>query len=744
MKNHEFSNPQKLSASLEHEINFLPQTMKFKKSLPLPSAVKPFKLDNKMRLVHFVDNKALVVLDNNEPRKLTFEGGPREVYVEGLAEPIILGFDGKPVEFEVNGKRHSMKFGTPAREIYINDYPYEAKFGGPPFEAMLDDGRIYNIRLSGPPPQVVVGDKPEYELFAKIQGGNDPLHKKSEFSDSKMETKYQFSESSSGSVLQDVDMRIKPENMKMLQDSIPGDNDMKDVDWRKIPPLNEAASTMSQPKIWSVHENWKEDKTDLSDVRRNLNKREIGQVSVDRSDRQQMKFDDVSSVHRWKEPPSYSDIKLGENLHNAQPHHEWENIQPYEQSDKVNWAHKDYRESRILGGHHPKADDTDHLEHVSSIHHTEHNCSSDIQHPEHSSVHYPIDGTSTTYHEHASAVHHLEHSSTALQAEQGSDSHHSKHGFVHTERVPLVYHSENKPLYHHEHEPSTYHPEHEPPVLHSKGEPSSHHHQRGPLVYHPEPRLAVDHSECSPVKHHVEHGPTIHHTECGPLLPHLEHGSGIHHSEHNTTRHNLEHDSTMHQSEHGPALHYMEQHPALHHPEQAPAIHHAKHAVATHPQEQVHNSEYGPTMPHTQGPAVRCLEQEAPMHHLKNNPPIHQPEQIPTLHHPELGSIHISQGNNPEHLESNLYEYDSRHIHQRMSCPPSRPPFFNHRVRLRLRGVRYGAGIHPNFRERSHDLFIGSSRRPLLRDPQPQRYIRPPRPLLPLPRFHVPDSVSRG
>ncbi|XP_035216033.1 uncharacterized protein LOC118189518 isoform X2 [Stegodyphus dumicola] len=758
MKNHEFSNPQKLRANLEHEINFQPQTMKFKNTLPLPSAVKPFKLDNKMRLVHFVNNKALVVLDNNEPRELTFEGEPREVYVEGLAEPIILGFDGKPVEFEVNGKRHSMKFGTPAREIYINDYPYEAKFGGPPFEARLDDGQIYNIRLSGPPPQVVVGDKPEYELFAKTQGGNNPLHKKSEFSDSKMETKYQFSESSTGSVLQDVDMRIKPENMKMLQDNIPSDNDMKDVDWRKIPPLNEAANTMSQPKIWSDHasgnyENWNEDKTDLSDVKRNLNKREIGQVSVDHLDRQQMEFDDVSSVHGWKEPPSYSDVKLSENLHNTKPHHKWENNQPYEQSDKVNWAHKDYRDSRFLGNHHPKADDTDHLEHVSSVQHTEHNCSSDIQHTEHSSAHHPIDSSSTPYHEHAPAVHHLEHSSTAFQAKRGSDSHHSKHGgFVHTECVPPVYHSENKPLY--RHEPSTYHPEREPPVLHSKGEHPSHH-ERVPPLYHPEPRLAVDHSECSSVKHHVEHGHTIHHSECGALLPHLEPGSGIHHSEHSITRHNLEHSSTMHQSEHGPALHYMQHHPAHHHPEQAPAIHHAKHAVATHPLEQVpamHNSEYVPTMSHTQGPAAHCLEQEAAMHHLENNPPIHQPEQGPPIHHPEQGppihhpehgSIHISQGNNPEHLESNLYDYDSRHIHQRMSCPP-RPPFFNHRVRLRLRGVRYGAWIHPNFRERSHDLFIGSSRRPLLRDPQPHRYIRPPCPLLPLPRFHAPDSVSRG
>lgn len=46
--------------------------------------VKPFVLDNKERFIHFVDDKALILVDNNEPREITFKNEQRDVRIEGL------------------------------------------------------------------------------------------------------------------------------------------------------------------------------------------------------------------------------------------------------------------------------------------------------------------------------------------------------------------------------------------------------------------------------------------------------------------------------------------------------------------------------------------------------------------------------------------------------------------------------------------------------------------------------------
>lgn len=41
-------------------------------------------LDGKNRIIHFVNERAVTIMDNNEPREVNFAGPPRNVYIEGL------------------------------------------------------------------------------------------------------------------------------------------------------------------------------------------------------------------------------------------------------------------------------------------------------------------------------------------------------------------------------------------------------------------------------------------------------------------------------------------------------------------------------------------------------------------------------------------------------------------------------------------------------------------------------------
>lgn len=166
-----------------------------------------------------------------------------------------MGFDGKSAEFQVDGRRHVMRFGIPGRELYINDHPFEAQFGGPPLVAMLDDGHVYKIHVAGPAPQVVIGTEPQYELFAKHNhdGANT-----SKVQDSNI--KYDIPSCS----LQDVDMRMKPDSVSehdilLNKDSPFYCEDMKDIDWRKMPPsssLKETEKDIVKENVASSYETW--------------------------------------------------------------------------------------------------------------------------------------------------------------------------------------------------------------------------------------------------------------------------------------------------------------------------------------------------------------------------------------------------------------------------------------------------------------------------------------------------------
>ncbi|CAL1298076.1 unnamed protein product [Larinioides sclopetarius] len=211
-----------------------------------PQQPRTFMLDGKNRKLYFVNNRCFTIMDNNEPREITFSGGPRNVYVEGLPKPLILGFDGRPLEFETDGKRNIIHFGAPSREVYVNDYPYEAYFGGQSFTATLEDKKEHRIRIDGPPPQVIIGEKPAYDLY-EIYNRDKRISPIPPSMDSNLNNKGPES-----SVLQDVDMRSKPSHL--MKSSIMPES-MKDVDWRRVPLVEGSKIPWNMPQDVPVASN---------------------------------------------------------------------------------------------------------------------------------------------------------------------------------------------------------------------------------------------------------------------------------------------------------------------------------------------------------------------------------------------------------------------------------------------------------------------------------------------------------
>lgn len=240
----------------EHQKQAVVKNLKIQKPSDKPLAMKTFFLDGKERVVHFIDGRAFVLLDNEEPRELTFKDELKKVLIDNTGEELTLCFDGKSVEFKVNGQRHIMRLGIPGQELYINNHPYAVQFGGPPLLAMLEDGYIYKIYLSGPAPQVVIGDKPEYEIFAKHHGKGDIMFKQeANLKSEEPNSQSQCVAPSSSTLLQDVDMRLKPESLLETDALINKESrfyieGMKDVDWRQFPPPIKQESNKNPSMHW--------------------------------------------------------------------------------------------------------------------------------------------------------------------------------------------------------------------------------------------------------------------------------------------------------------------------------------------------------------------------------------------------------------------------------------------------------------------------------------------------------------
>lgn len=103
-----------------------------------------------------------------DPRLINFDGQPVNVYIDEK-DAILLPFNNQWKLFYHNGFEQKIKFGGPAREIYLNNQVIQAKFGGPCVLCKLNgDLRDHTLRLDIPAPKVKLSDQPRVDLWIQI------------------------------------------------------------------------------------------------------------------------------------------------------------------------------------------------------------------------------------------------------------------------------------------------------------------------------------------------------------------------------------------------------------------------------------------------------------------------------------------------------------------------------------------------------------------------------------------------
>lgn len=145
----------------------------------------------------------------------------------------MLSFDGVPKEFvsKRTGKKRTIKFGAPLREIFLDGVPYSAQFGTEPLVVKTADGEIHVIRLEAPPPTVDIEKRPPEHILRLLGLHPEKLaNTDSDLRSLSLDPSKPASADSENSM--DVDMRL-------LQQKAPN----KDVDLRKHvdPSESEAA-----------------------------------------------------------------------------------------------------------------------------------------------------------------------------------------------------------------------------------------------------------------------------------------------------------------------------------------------------------------------------------------------------------------------------------------------------------------------------------------------------------------------
>ncbi|GAB6025905.1 hypothetical protein CHUAL_011877 [Chamberlinius hualienensis] len=130
-----------------------------------PMPTNTVMIDDQPREVRFFGNVAVVVLENNDPREIAFRGPPQDVMIG--KQVLRLGFGNEKKEFEYENEKHTIQFGAPTRELYVDDVAYCAVFGGPPISVQLG-GKMCEVRLCGPTPEVFFGDKPRSDILSQI------------------------------------------------------------------------------------------------------------------------------------------------------------------------------------------------------------------------------------------------------------------------------------------------------------------------------------------------------------------------------------------------------------------------------------------------------------------------------------------------------------------------------------------------------------------------------------------------
>ncbi|XP_049536265.1 uncharacterized protein LOC125951454 isoform X2 [Anopheles darlingi] len=132
----------------------------------LNDSVRTINIDSIQREIRFYEETAVVFMNWDEPKEIGFQKGARMVVVDDR-ETFELGFNEPYKSVSIENHVYQMRLGAPTRELYIDDSWYECYFGDPPTTITLD-GKQRVFKISGPPPQVKIGDSRNDLVAGKI------------------------------------------------------------------------------------------------------------------------------------------------------------------------------------------------------------------------------------------------------------------------------------------------------------------------------------------------------------------------------------------------------------------------------------------------------------------------------------------------------------------------------------------------------------------------------------------------
>lgn len=151
------------------ESNPMIQEMQAQTQMPLvvPQSTSHPVLNNKMRtlrldgtkdhLLRFYHETAIIFNDLGEPHDIKFSSGQSRVVIDDQYSAD-LNFNDSYKSIFIESNVHQIKFGSPTRELYVDNNFYECYFNNQPTQIVLND-RLRMVRIEGNAPEVKIGKK---------------------------------------------------------------------------------------------------------------------------------------------------------------------------------------------------------------------------------------------------------------------------------------------------------------------------------------------------------------------------------------------------------------------------------------------------------------------------------------------------------------------------------------------------------------------------------------------------------
>lgn len=137
-------------------------------ALSLNNQMRTVRLNgNKDHILRFYDETAIIFDEQGQPLDIEFSAGQCMVIFDDIYQTPLNFHDPTPQPISVDGKLHMIKFGTPTRELYVDNSYYECYFNNQPTHILLD-GKVRVVRINGQAPEVKICRKRMDLVLGKI------------------------------------------------------------------------------------------------------------------------------------------------------------------------------------------------------------------------------------------------------------------------------------------------------------------------------------------------------------------------------------------------------------------------------------------------------------------------------------------------------------------------------------------------------------------------------------------------